>query len=803
MARSMRDLVEWCDPSSTVLLLGAGVSMPSGAPSWELLRDHVVADVIPNLQVQGDLPLIGEIIENEVGRRALVESVIKHVDVEPTGGIRALPKFPWRGIYTTNYDRLIEKAAVEAGVEIAIIRSRFDLPELEHRSKLPIFKLHGCISEDRAFGAPSFMVITKSDYRSVRRWKADLLRRMQSDLEVGKLLIIGQSLADQHLDELIDDALAFQQEMGLRDRVSLLLFSGEPEIQRVFEARGLKVTIGDIDWFASEMSKRVPPKDELRNNPTSTDMQYLTDTLAAITVSVSEAVRIPTPIRKMVNGAAATYFDISRGRTFERELVPVTIERLSRFGTAVILGAAGFGKTTMARQVIAQARSEHGVLAWEHRTDLPLDVKEWLAVNARLANDNVHAILLLDNATTYQRAVNDLLKGLERASNRALWVLVTAENHRWARLIKHPSLMASDPLRPRLTTAEVQRLLLLARSNSELAPFIPHEFNSLSRHQQRVYLERQCGADIFICLKNIFSSTGFATIVLEEFAALPDDLQEVYKLVAALESLAGGSHRQLILRMLGLHHEQISRVLTDLTGLMAESSTNVADGIYVWRTRHPEIADIITRFKYSDPDDHLQLVQDLVEHIRPTIDIEKNAIRNLCNNALGLDNIKSSADRVDLIEQLVELLPRDHVLRHRLVREFVRSRQYVEAEQVLEQAILAVGLDPPLLRYRIELYRLRAEEDRKIQPQDREALLRWAWADCEQAMRRYSDNWYTYRSAAEVAEDWFDLTNDDDWLRIAQLGLRAAQSRLFEPELDRHIARVDELLRWNSVTTES
>lgn len=794
MPRSMTDLVKWCEPSSTVLLLGAGVAIPSGAPSWAGLRDELVRRLHPNLTVEGELPLIADILEREFGRRLLVEQVQDIVDIEPVGGILGLPKYPWRAIYSTNYDRLIERSAQACNVTCAVVRSRYDLPLLEDRAKLPLFKIHGCVTQDRAFGDPSSMIITKTDYRKVRKWKEDLLRRMQTDMESGQVLIIGHSLNDPHLDELIDDVLALQEEIGFRGKVAVLLFSAPAEVQAMYEARGLQVTVGDIDWFVSQLATVRREQPSAREPGADADGSILTDTLAAITIDVSSAVRLETPARKMFSGAPASYYDIAQGRTFERDAVPGLLSNLRKDKVAVIVGAAGFGKTTLARQVALGRRNE-GLQVWEHRTDLPLDVDEWFDVNARLVAAKRSALLVLDNITTYQRSVNELLKRLSRASEIRLEILATAERHRWARLIKNPRLVAREPHRPsRLSRPEVRRLIRLSRENDDIRGVIPANFFSLSEAQQLSFLERQCAGDIFICLRNIFFSAGFDTIVLEEYASLDGDLQEIYRVVAALEAVAGGSHRQLVLRMIDLDYQRISEILDDLSGLMAETSMNQADGIYVWRTRHPEIADIIARYKYANPDSHLALIRDLVDNLRPTIDIEKNAIRGLCNNPLGIDFIRDDAARLDIIERLVELLPQDHVLRHRLVREFVRGGSHAEAEQVLERAISDVGIDPPLLRYRIELYRLRAQDSADLMREDREALLRWAWVECQAALDQYSDNWYTYRSLAEVAIDWYSLTRDATWLSEAKTELLEAQGRLYEPELDRFAARVESLL---------
>ena len=144
-----------------------------------------------------------------------------------------------------------------------------------------------------------------------------------------------------------------------------------------------------------------------------------------------------------------------------------------------------------------------------------------------------------------------------------------------------------------------------------------------------------CSSDIFVCLRNIFATGSFDAIILDEFRELDEALQDVYRLVAGLEAISGGSHRQLVLRMLGIRHDSIPNLLDELDGLLVEAVQGaIVDGVFIWRTRHPQIADIVTRYKYSDPDSHLALIEDFVHHLNPTVDIERNAIRGLCNETL-------------------------------------------------------------------------------------------------------------------------------------------------------------------------
>jgi hypothetical protein len=310
----------------------------------------------------------------------------------------------------------------------------------------------------------------------------------------------------------------------------------------------------------------------------------------------------------MFAGSPATYFDIVKGRTFERDDVSTVINRLAFKRVAVVVGNVGQGKTTLARQALMRRRDD-GVLAWEHRVDLPLDVDQWMQVEARLRATGSYGCLLLDNAHGYMRQVNDLARALGRLPAQNLELLIVSESRRWRQFMKHPSLVESRPLEVRrLSASEIKRLSALVESSEELRQVVPSTFLSMSDHDRRGFLRDRCRADVFICLKNLFASTGFDQIILGEVNGLPEEVKPVYALVAALEAITGGCHRQMVLRLLELDPADIGPTLDELDGLMSERSQSEAEGIYIWRTRHPEIAHIVTAHYYGSPGARLQLL---------------------------------------------------------------------------------------------------------------------------------------------------------------------------------------------------
>ena len=145
-------------------MLGAGASIPSGAPSGADLAKALWADVSKTDSQSDDLIDTASILERRHGRRPVVEVVRSKLSkLEPTGGMSALPQFGWNAIFSTNFDKIVEKSYRSAGIPLAVIRSNFDLTSKESREDLSLYKIHGCISQDRGFGDRASMILTEQD----------------------------------------------------------------------------------------------------------------------------------------------------------------------------------------------------------------------------------------------------------------------------------------------------------------------------------------------------------------------------------------------------------------------------------------------------------------------------------------------------------------------------------------------------------------------------------------------------------------------------------------------------------------
>jgi hypothetical protein len=119
-------LAKRINPENTILLFGAGASIPSGAPSVS----DIIADLSSALEINSDGYSFAEfcsLFELQRSRKELIGIVRRKLNnLRPTGGLLNLPDSSWRSIFTTNYDDLIEKCYLNKNKKFKVFSSNFD-----------------------------------------------------------------------------------------------------------------------------------------------------------------------------------------------------------------------------------------------------------------------------------------------------------------------------------------------------------------------------------------------------------------------------------------------------------------------------------------------------------------------------------------------------------------------------------------------------------------------------------------------------------------------------------------------------
>ncbi len=493
------------EPERTVLLFGSGSSMPSGAPSVKQIQNHFEKTFgVP----ASDYTLAEQaaLIESQIPDRAdLIRQLQSQFrSLEPTGGLRNLPLYSWKSIFTTNYDELIEEAYKRRRQPLTAYTSNFDFKVPDNPTAIKLFKLHGTIQKDVSFGDNSRIILTQSDYDKTEDYREHLYDRLKSDLAGARLIIIGHSLTDRDISAVVDRALSLRTKSGSSSIIDLLLYLPDPGRARLFENRGMEVCFGGLDDFFAALVNTIradPPPS------TSSDPLDAVPALRPATIDVNHSMNTrPPDVSAMYNGWAVTYADIKAGFTFQRNTASAVERQLKAEDKriAIILGASGVGKTSACRQAMV-ALSACG-LVWEHKLEQILMPDKWREIARLLRRTGSIGTLMIDEAHGELPQINQLVEFLEQDNITSLRLILISTHHQWHFRIKVPALNKQAVIytMSKVEGNEIDRLIALIEGNLQIRALATSNFLGFNLAERRRRLAQRCSADMFVCLKNIF-----------------------------------------------------------------------------------------------------------------------------------------------------------------------------------------------------------------------------------------------------------------------------------------------------------
>lgn len=198
--------------------VGAGMSMPSGYPSWtsflyEILNDtKIQKEAFDVLISNGEYEEAAQLLFDNLPHGTFLERVENTFDepLKPCGSVQRLPLLFQSAVITTNFDNVIKKCFVDAGFpfeEELKGAEAIELPRQLGQNKRTLVKLHGTANTSRD------RILTKSEYD---RHYADsaTLKQVIEAISSKTLLFLGCSLT---IDRTVKCLAEIMQEKGIEN----------------------------------------------------------------------------------------------------------------------------------------------------------------------------------------------------------------------------------------------------------------------------------------------------------------------------------------------------------------------------------------------------------------------------------------------------------------------------------------------------------------------------------------------------------------------------------------------------------
>lgn len=779
-------------PSRTILLFGSGSSIPSGAPSAKELSEAVCGQFGIDYDSTLSLAEIATLAEIRRPRRELIKFVEDKLrNLKPTRGLLNLPLYDWKDIVTTNYDDLIEKSYRRSNKPLNVKASNYDFGD--DNSAPNLYKIHGSLGQDRSTGHSSSMILTSEDYDNSAQYREQVFDRIIHETSRNDVVVIGHSLADPDLNTVLNEAARRKRSAGAAGKLYALVYNRDPNRAALLEQKGYGVCFGGIDEFFLALSAAAPSHKTVSVD--RADELDVAPQLRSITIDVNHSLHAETPDPiDLFNGGPAQYADIDNELTFTRDIATVVETQLAgkEMPLAYVLGPAGFGKSTMARQVVL-ALSRRGFKCWEHGCDHQFDGDAWVKVAAECARKKVDAVLFVDDAHIHLRHLERLIDaiGMEGASPYLRLLLVSSPAH-WHARTKTPIVyrIGKEYTMQRLSYSEINSLLDLFDRKREISTLVEAAFSGFSRQDKLRRLSERCRSDMFVCLKNIFGFDSLDDIILSDFGDMDPDLQDIYRVVAAMEASGIRVHRQLVMRLLGIRADFIQSIVTRLTGTIVEYTVSEADGIYVWRGRHPVISSIILKYKYNTQEELFELYNKVIDIINPTYEIERLTVDELCDIHDGIGRI-SDADRQNhLYRKLMSVAPGQRVPRHRLIHNLIQAGELERASneiRIFEKDFRR--RDAPIVRFQARIKIERAKGVSGLMLEDRISILRDAIAIARGGLSRWPADRGLHAIQCSAGLEILKMSGQWDAFDEAIGQLEKAHEEYLDPQMPRIIGR--------------
>jgi len=246
------ELISDLKRNRVIPFIGAGMSMNLGLPSWSELISRMAIELEfdpAEFQAYGDFLELAEFYESKKGSIGPLRSWMDvnfhnpSVRIEDSVIHKIIANFNFHIIYTTNYDRWLEKAFEYYKRDYIKMTGIYDLTK-PTSGKTQIIKFHGDFDDDTS------IVLTESSYFNRLGFEGPLDMKLRSDILGRSLLFIGYSLNDLDIRYLLyklNKLWEGYSNESVRPRSYIFMLSYNPVKNEVFRKRGIETICSDIE----------------------------------------------------------------------------------------------------------------------------------------------------------------------------------------------------------------------------------------------------------------------------------------------------------------------------------------------------------------------------------------------------------------------------------------------------------------------------------------------------------------------------------------------------------------------------
>lgn len=700
---SLRHAIE---TGNAVLFSGAGIgnnaldSKGQAGPSGKELASELCERFSIDAP-EADLEQVAQLVEIRKGRAELVAFLVERfAELEPDENLQWLLSLPWKAIFTTNYDRLIERT-FEVGPTVSrkpvSIATTSQVVPTNFLFEVPVFHLHGFL-----FDGPSEILITENDYALFREPRRMLFEILKERLATSTILYVGYSQRDPNwkmvLAELQAEFSPSSPPGGFRVAPNTPAVEAEILRSRGIETIGLDLTgwvgkaraaIGEIpsDPMSLEALRKDVPA--LLQEPFESAPAAVARLLSSWSLVNAAPFDEESNIQGFLAGDLPNWGLVARSHHFERDIRAHVVDELFDFATdpaskpriLMVHAPAGYGVTTLLMDLAAQlVREQAGSVFFHKRTaSLQLGDIEFSAKSIDGAK-----FYFVDNAADHVRQLAPIVQRLREGQLNACLVLGERTNEwRQARSRVHPKEYALEPL----SEDEIDRLLDCLETHNSLG-----RLKDLDLSLRRATIREKHQKELLVAMKEATEGKAFNAIIEDEFQGISDDFsKQIYRVVCAFYRTRALARDLLLSDVLEVPLADLYLRSADHTeGVIRYECIDEVEQSYAARARHSTIAEIVWD-RCIESGERERILQVAMEHLNLTHQVDRVAFESFVRSDDAVDGIGSLESKIRFFETAMKKDPRNPYVRQHFARMLRRDGR---GEMALAEIDRALKMDP-------------------------------------------------------------------------------------------------------------
>lgn len=680
------------------------------------------------------------------------------------------PSLPWKAIFTTNYDLILERAYQDDTITCAqdftkVYRNTPEPQIFKTPNTVPYYKLHGCISYINDESLP--LILSTEQYITHSQNRDRLFKKLEELSLDYPFLFIGYKNQDPNIRtilkklEAIKDGRPRSYMVGPDFSPAEVQYWNERKITIIPYGHEtfIKIINDKISKSDRELAKlrvdserkiykkfATDPKDLTPSESLKNFLDYETDFVHS---NLSLGSSSPKAFYQgFLNSWDPIINKLDVRRIFEdRILTDLVLEDIyqeeSKSYLFLIKGFAGSGKSVVLRRLAWESAVEWDKLSLYFNPNQPLRADPIIELYAYVKE---RIYIFIDNAIENQKSIVDLINKSTR-EKIPITIITTERLNALNEQNEIINYITQDYKLAYLTDKEIDELLAKLELNNSLG-----HLEQQSKEKRKSELEERSGRQLLVALYEATGGRPFEDIIIDEYNSITNnEAKSLYLTISVFHRLGTKVRAGLVSRIHKIGFDSFRDKFFEPLESIVFSERDYYINDYVYSTRHPFIAQIVFEQVLKNEQERYDEYIRILKSINIDYSSDWKAFLDI-TNARNLNEVFNDPIRIKNIYDIAEKIsPEDaKLIQQRGIYEMVsRSGNIYSAEKLLKRAN-SLSPDNPYISHSLAEVSLKKAESSKIAI-EKTKYLENAEELCRIIIKKNRDKSYGYHTLLKIA----------------------------------------------------